>query len=70
MEYFVEYYPDNNDGETLAEELTLADFLGLISDHKERGIDPTFDFSNFTIAKNGRDGQRLTIEDEHNIFYC
>ena len=68
MEYFVEYYPNDDDGEQ-AQELNLSDFMGLICDHKERGLDAQLEFDNFTIFDNGRDGQRLTIKDEYGIFY-
>lgn len=68
MEYFVEYYPNDDDGEQ-AQELNLSDFMGLIRDHQERGLDVQFEFDNFTIFDNGRDGQRLTIKDEYGIFY-
>jgi len=68
MEYFVEYYPNNEEGEQV-EELNLGDFISLIRDHKERGLDAEFEFDNFTIFDNGRDGQRLTILDKFGIFY-
>ena len=68
MEYFVEYYPNNEEGEQV-EELNLGDFISLIRDHKERGLDAELEFDNFTIFDNGRDGQRLTILDKFGIFY-
>ena len=68
MEYFVEYYPNAGEGEQ-AEELTKADFIALISDHKMRGYDPLIEYDVFTVFNNGRDGERLTIRDEYGIFY-
>lgn len=68
MEYFVEYYPNANEGEQ-AEELSKSEFLSLIRDHKLRGYDPLIEYDVFTIFENGRDGERLTIRDEYGIFY-
>lgn len=69
MEYFVEYYPNADDGEQ-AQELTKSEFISLIRDHKSRRIDPLIEYDVFTIYENGRSGERLTIRDEYGIFYA
>jgi hypothetical protein len=63
MEYFVEYYPEQS------QELTQSEFLGLIREYKERGIDPLIEHDVFTFFNNGHNGERLTIRDEYGIFY-
>ena len=37
LEYFVEYLPNDDEGEQ-ADELTVMEFIGLIADHKSKGI--------------------------------
>jgi hypothetical protein len=69
MEYFVEYYPTENEGEQ-AQELTKSDFVALIRDHKARGLDALIEYDVFTVYDHGRSGERLTIRDEYGIFYC
>ena len=68
MEYFVEYYPNADEGEQ-AQELTKSEFLSLIRDHKARGLDALIEYDVFTVYENGRSGERLTIRDEYGIFY-
>jgi hypothetical protein len=68
MEYFVEYYPNADEGEQ-AQELTKAEFLALIRDHKARGYDALIEYDVFTVFNNGRNGERLTIRDEYGVFY-
>ena len=68
LEYFVEYYPNEHEGEQ-AEELTKVDFEALINDHKARGLDPVLSYETFSIFENGRSGPRLTIIGEYGVFY-
>lgn len=68
LEYFVEYYPNEHEGEQ-AEELTKAEFEALINTHKARGLDPVLSYETFSIFENGRSGHRLTIVDEYGVFY-
>jgi hypothetical protein len=68
MEYFVEYYPNADEGEQ-AQELTREEFKELYNMHRQRGVDPIVEHDKFSFFENGRDGQRLTILDEHGIFY-
>ena len=46
------------------------EFIGLIADHKSKGIDPLIEYDKFTVFENGRSGRRLTIRDDHGIYYC
>ena len=68
LEYFVEYTPNEHEGEQ-AEELTKAEFEALINDHKARGLEPVLSYESFSIFENGRSGHRLTIIDEYDVFY-
>ena len=68
LEYGVEYYPNNDEGEQW-EELTESEFLALIRRHKVKGLDPVLEYEVFTYYSNGRDGRRLTIRDEYGLFY-
>ena len=68
MEYFVEYYPNAGEGEQ-AVEVSRSEFIEIIKCHKERGLDALIDHDTFTIFENGRDGERLTIRDEYDIYY-
>ena len=68
MEYFVEYYPNAEEGEQ-AEELTRPEFVNLVREHRARGFDPMLEHDVFTVFDNGRDGERLTIRDEYGLFY-
>jgi len=68
MEYFVEYYPNANEGEQ-AQEVSRSEFIELIKCHKERGRDALIEYDAFSIFENGRNGDRLTIRDEYGIFY-
>jgi len=69
LEFFVEYLPNEHEGEQ-AVELTENAFLELITDHKEQDVEPVIQYDRFTVFENGRDGRRLTIIDEHGVFYC
>jgi hypothetical protein len=60
LEFFVEYYPNVDEGEQ-AQELSESDFIGLIVDHKNRGIEPIIDYD--------KGGSRLTIRDENGVYY-
>ena len=68
MEYFIEYYPNENEGEQ-ASEISRSEFVELIGLHKERGLDALIEHDVFSIFENGRDGERLTIRDEYGIYY-
>lgn len=68
LEFFVEYYPNADEGEQV-EELSEFEFLGLIAEHRGIGVEPVIDYELFTIYDNGRDGRRLTIRDEYNLYY-
>jgi len=68
MEYFVEYYSNEEEGEQ-AEELSRSDFVNLVKDHKARGFEPMLEHDVFTMFENGRDGERLTVRDEYGLFY-
>ena len=68
LEYGVEYYPNNDEGEQW-EELTESEFICLINDHKAKGLDPILEYERFTIYDNGRDGRRLTIRDVYGVYY-
>jgi len=68
LEFFVEYRPNADEGEQ-ADELTEMQFIGLIADHKSKGIDPLIEYNKFTVFENGRDGRRLTIRDDSGVYY-
>ena len=68
IEYGVEYFPNEDEGEQW-QELTEFEFISLIQDHKQRGIDPLIEYDCFTIFDNGRSGRRLTIRDEYGVYY-
>lgn len=68
MEYFVEYYPNADEGEQ-AQELTKSEFVALIREHKAHGLDALIEYDVFTVYENGRSGVRLTIRDEYGIYY-
>ena len=68
LEFFVEYYPNVDEGEQ-AQELSESDFIGLIVDHKNRGLEPIIEYDKFTIFDSGRSGRRLTIIDENGVYY-
>lgn len=68
LEYGVEYYPNNDEGEQW-QELTEAEFLSLIRDHKARGLEYKLDYERFTIFDNGRTGCKLTILDTYGVYY-
>jgi hypothetical protein len=68
LEWFVEYYPNDDEGEQW-QELTEREFLDLIAQHKTRGIEPIIDYERFTMFDNGRDGRRLTLRDEWGVYY-
>ena len=68
MEYFVEYYPNEDEGEQ-AVEVSRSEFIEIIKCHKERGLDALIEYDVFSIFENGRDGERLTIRDDYGIYY-
>ena len=67
LEFFVEYWSHE---EPEAVELTEDEFLRLWRDHKEQDVETVIQYDRFTVFENGRDGRRLTIIDEHGVFYC
>tara|TARA_R100001163_G_scaffold13349_1_gene12333 strand:+ start:1003 stop:1221 length:219 start_codon:yes stop_codon:yes gene_type:complete len=68
LEYFVEYHPNEDQEETVIQ-MTEMEFISLIADHKSKGIDPLIEYDKFTVFENGRSGRRLTIRDDHGIYY-
>ena len=68
MEWGVEYYPNEQEGEQF-DELTEQDFKELILAHTARGIEPHLRMEWFSLFENGREGKRLTIVDEWGVYY-
>ena len=68
MEYFVEYYPNADEGEQVVE-VSRSEFIKIIKCHKERGLPTSIDFDALSIFENGRDAEHLTIRDEYGIYY-
>ena len=68
MEWGVEYYPNEQEGEEW-QELTKQEFKDLLRTYNARGIDPALRMEWFSIFENGREGKRLTIVDEWGIYY-
>jgi hypothetical protein len=68
IEWGVEYYPNEHEGEQF-DELSEQDFKELILAHTARGIEPSLRMEWFSLFDNGREGKRLTLVDTWGIYY-
>lgn len=68
LEYGVEYYPNEEEGEQF-EYLTHSEFLSLLRDHELRGLSPCVVYDYFTLFNDGREGARLTVRDQYGVYY-